>query len=73
MFLSQTYHIFVTKYGCKNTQIFFYDNNLSINRSTFEALLATIRTKLCFHPTVDCDDSKPFIEISLIVGLDFAS
>lgn len=60
MFLSQTYHIFVTKYGCKNTQIFFYDNNLSINRSTFEALLATIRTKRCFHPAVGYYASNHF-------------
>lgn len=59
MFLSQTYHIFVTKYGCKNTQIFFYDNNLSINRSTFEALLSTIRTRRCFQPTVGYHASNP--------------
>lgn len=60
MFLSQTYHIFVTKYGCKNTQIFFYDNSLSINRSTFEALLATTRKGRCFHPTVGYYASNPF-------------
>ena len=60
MFLSQTYHIFVTKYGCKNTQIFFYDNSLSINRSTFEALLATIRTRCCFQLSVGYFASNHF-------------
>ena len=32
MFLSQTYHIFVTKFECKNTQKKFSGNDLSRKR-----------------------------------------